>query len=133
MVYIYIYMSWKDVAPYLGISIRTLERRRNELNLTMSSRMGKLFYCEIIFLLLSLGLILCDDFPIFFMHACEVGHRICYYCFCQLCYINCHFNEQSSQLCVYNFLEKKHASEVVLLYGISLGSIRQLFNYFAWR
>ena len=66
-------MSWKDVAPYLGISIRTLERRRNELNLTMSSRMGKLFYCENIFLLLSLGLILCDDFPIFFMHACKVG------------------------------------------------------------
>ena len=123
-------MSWKDVAvaPYLGISVRTLERRQNELNLTVSSKMGKLFYCKNIFLSLSLGLIrLCvDDFPIFLCMS--------FYCFCQqLCYINCHFSEQSSQLCVYNFLEKKHASEVVLLYGISLGSIRQLFNYFAWR
>ena len=62
-------MSWKDVAvaPYLGISVRTLERRQNELNLTVSSKMGKLFYCKNIFLSLSLGLIrLCvDDFPIF--------------------------------------------------------------------
>ena len=50
-------MSWKDVAPYLRISVRTLERRQNELNLTVSSKMGKLFYCKNIFLSLSLGLI----------------------------------------------------------------------------
>ena len=29
-----IYRSWKDVASYLGMSVRTLELRRNEFNLT---------------------------------------------------------------------------------------------------
>ena len=36
-----IYRSWKDVASYLGISVRSLEQRRNEFNLTVSSRMVK--------------------------------------------------------------------------------------------
>ena len=36
-----IYRSWKDVALYLGISVRSLEQRQNEFNLTVSSRMVK--------------------------------------------------------------------------------------------
>ena len=32
--------SWKDVALHLGVSVRTLERRRNEFNITVSDRTG---------------------------------------------------------------------------------------------
>ena len=35
-----VYRSWKDVALHLGVSIRTLERRRNEFNITVSDRIG---------------------------------------------------------------------------------------------
>ena len=30
--------SWKDVALHLGVSVRTLERRRNEFNISVSDR-----------------------------------------------------------------------------------------------
>ena len=36
-----VYWSCKDVALYLGIFVRTVEQRRNEFNLTVSSKMGK--------------------------------------------------------------------------------------------
>ena len=35
-----VYRSWKDVALHLGVSVRTLERRRNEFNITVSDRTG---------------------------------------------------------------------------------------------
>ena len=35
-----VYRSWKDVVLHLGVSIRTLERRRNEFNITVSDRIG---------------------------------------------------------------------------------------------
>ena len=35
-----VYRSWKNVALYLGVSVRTLERRRNEFNITISDRTG---------------------------------------------------------------------------------------------
>ena len=36
-----VYSSCKDVALYLSIFVRTVEQRRNEFNLTVSSKMGK--------------------------------------------------------------------------------------------
>ena len=35
-----VYRSWKDVALHLGVSVRTLERKRNEFNITVSGRTG---------------------------------------------------------------------------------------------
>ena len=36
----YVYMSWKDVALHLGVSVRTLEKRRNKFKTTVSDRTG---------------------------------------------------------------------------------------------
>ena len=35
-----VYRSWKDVALHLGVSVRTLERKRNEFTITVSDRTG---------------------------------------------------------------------------------------------
>ena len=122
--------------------VRPFEQRRNKLNFTVSSRMGKSCYCKYIFLLLTPGLIrLCVDyFLIFliFMHVCEVRYRISVIIvFVSSCIINCHFSTQSSQLCGYNFLENKHMhliiTCIILLYRIPQRPIHQLFSYFAWK
>ena len=75
-----VYNSWRGVAPYLRIMVRPFEQRRNKLNLTVSSRMGKSCCRKYIFLLLTPGLIrLCVDYFLtflIFVHVCEVRYRI---------------------------------------------------------
>ena len=36
-----VYRSWKNVALHLGVSVRTLERKRNEFNITVCDRTGR--------------------------------------------------------------------------------------------
>ena len=62
-----VYNSWRVVARYLRIMVRQFEQRRNERNLTVSSRIGKSCYRKNIFLLLTHGLIrFCVDYFLIF-------------------------------------------------------------------